>query len=399
TSMSDSMTSIAEPKGDAPQGGNPFQTLIDMLLAPAAPAPVAPNEVESIETQLSTQLPTDAATTPTGAQIPTFAPGVLGLIPDNALKATSPAAPALADAETTIVTTASDVASSGAIALTALRATAAVMPPTTPTLATPDNAVPPAALGTDAGRADVKTEIPRPLGTSLAAYPREIQSSVQAPAQDARAEVIQTHNGPSKAALPAVDPTALAQLLQPVLSEEARSNPAETFVATSPSTSTLANANAISTVQPLVRECEIKAHPASPVWRESLSAQVSVLIGERVQSAHMHLNPPELGPVEVRISIIDQQTSVMFTAPHEETRRALEDALPRLREVLAESGVNLDSTTVNKDHLANDARDPSHERTQNAGEHDDETVDENGEVLPRAAALPRRLEGLIDTFA
>ena len=151
----------------------------------------------------------------------------------------------------------------------------------------------------------------------------------------------------------------------------------------------------LSTSVPVIRELELKAHPASPVWREAFSAQVSVLIGERVQSAEKRVNPPELGPVEIRIFTVDQHTSIVFTAAHEETRRAIEDALPRLREVLQESGVNLDSTTVNRERSSGDSHREGH---GNAGRAASET-DDKAEDPQANMASPRRSEGLIDTFA
>ncbi len=150
-----------------------------------------------------------------------------------------------------------------------------------------------------------------------------------------------------------------------------------------------------STTLSVIRELEIRAHPASPVWREALSAQVSVLIGQRVQSAEMRVHPPELGPVEIRIFTVDQQTSIVFTAAHEDTRRAIEDALPRLREVLLESGVNLESTSVNRERSSGD----SHREAHGGARRDALEQDDKAEDSPTNMTSPRRLEGLIDTFA
>jgi len=68
--------------------------------------------------------------------------------------------------------------------------------------------------------------------------------------------------------------------------------------------------------------------------------------------AELHLNPPHLGPLEVRLSITSDQNAVanaQFTSPHAAVREAIEAAMPRLREILAESGVTLGNTTVGND--------------------------------------------------
>ena len=53
-----------------------------------------------------------------------------------------------------------------------------------------------------------------------------------------------------------------------------------------------------------------------------------------------------LGPVEVRITVQDGQTNVLFGAAHADTREALEQAMPRLRELLASNGLSLGNTGV-----------------------------------------------------
>ena len=96
------------------------------------------------------------------------------------------------------------------------------------------------------------------------------------------------------------------------------------------------------------------ARPALPVaapvgtaqWREEFSAAVRVIATERIQSAELHLNPPELGPVRVSLRIDSNDASIAFAAPHAETRQALEAALPRLREMLEAGGIALGNASV-----------------------------------------------------
>jgi flagellar hook-length control protein FliK len=148
----------------------------------------------------------------------------------------------------------------------------------------------------------------------------------------------------------------------------------------------------------MAREIEIKLPPSNPVWREAFTSQVNLLIGERVQAAEMRVHPPELGPVDIRISVADQQTSIAFTAAHEDTRRAIEDALPRLREVLEESGVQLGKTSVEGERTqhedqGNRSTAPGRHLPEN---HDNDDADTG--AIARTASIRAPL-GLIDTFA
>ena len=66
--------------------------------------------------------------------------------------------------------------------------------------------------------------------------------------------------------------------------------------------------------------------------------------GEQVAS--LRLSPENLGPVEVRIAVREGETSVWFAAAHADTRAALEQSLPRLREMLGASGLSLADASV-----------------------------------------------------
>jgi flagellar hook-length control protein FliK len=60
----------------------------------------------------------------------------------------------------------------------------------------------------------------------------------------------------------------------------------------------------------------------------------------------LRLSPEHLGPLEVRIAVQNDQVSVWFGAAHADTRNALENALPRLRELFAAQGMSLTDAGV-----------------------------------------------------
>jgi flagellar hook-length control protein FliK len=63
-------------------------------------------------------------------------------------------------------------------------------------------------------------------------------------------------------------------------------------------------------------------------------------------TARLNLNPAELGPLQVTLSMNDHQTQAMFMSSHEAVRKALEAALPQLRTTLAEQGIELGQASV-----------------------------------------------------
>jgi flagellar hook-length control protein FliK len=63
----------------------------------------------------------------------------------------------------------------------------------------------------------------------------------------------------------------------------------------------------------------------------------------------LRLSPEHLGPLEIRISMKDGEASVMFNASNADTRSALEQSLPRLREMFASQGLVLGDANVSRD--------------------------------------------------
>lgn len=100
------------------------------------------------------------------------------------------------------------------------------------------------------------------------------------------------------------------------------------------------------------QELNLAPQVGAPGWDGALAQKVTWLLGGRQQVAELHLNPPHLGPLEVRLSMASDQNAVanaQFNSPHAAVREAIEAAMPRLREILAESGVTLGNTTVGND--------------------------------------------------
>ncbi|HRX89329.1 MAG TPA: flagellar hook-length control protein FliK [Steroidobacteraceae bacterium] len=81
-------------------------------------------------------------------------------------------------------------------------------------------------------------------------------------------------------------------------------------------------------------------------WTTELATRVSLLVRSAKQSATLKLNPADLGPVEVRISVRESDASVTFVAAHADTRAALEQAMPKLRDMLASQGLALADSAV-----------------------------------------------------
>ena len=108
-----------------------------------------------------------------------------------------------------------------------------------------------------------------------------------------------------------------------------------------------APSSAASAPTPL--QAALAAQVGTPAWNTELGQQIVWMVGDQQQVAEIHVNPPNLGPLDIKLTIDGAQTTALFSSPHSEVREAVEAALPRLREVLADSGIMLGNASVTAD--------------------------------------------------
>lgn len=90
----------------------------------------------------------------------------------------------------------------------------------------------------------------------------------------------------------------------------------------------------------------------SPDWDTAMGEQVKFMAKNELNFAEIRVTPPQLGPVEVRLTLQNDQAQVTLFATHAATRDALEAALPRLRDMFADAGLNLTGANVASESFA-----------------------------------------------
>lgn len=81
-------------------------------------------------------------------------------------------------------------------------------------------------------------------------------------------------------------------------------------------------------------------------WAPLLGQHLMHLVQTGDTQATVRVNPPQLGPVELRLDLKDSLTHVSFYAHDAQVREALEQSLPRLRELLGAQGLQLGQSHV-----------------------------------------------------
>ncbi len=85
---------------------------------------------------------------------------------------------------------------------------------------------------------------------------------------------------------------------------------------------------------------------SSPSWGNELGQKIVWMTTSDQHVAELHLNPPNLGPMEIRLTVQNDQATVQFVSHHQEVRAAIESALPKLREMMMGNGIALGNATV-----------------------------------------------------
>jgi len=119
------------------------------------------------------------------------------------------------------------------------------------------------------------------------------------------------------------------------------------------------------------------------------------MVGHDESRAELTLTPPQLGRIEVSITVTGDQTSAQIVAATTAARDLIEESLPRLREILAQSGISLGQTDVGTSGQPGSPEDDRRGRAWNGSPGDAA----GGIAGGSAAPWLRRVEGLVDTFA
>ncbi|MDR0702253.1 MAG: flagellar hook-length control protein FliK [Azoarcus sp.] len=135
-------------------------------------------------------------------------------------------------------------------------------------------------------------------------------------------------------------------------------------------------------------------------WAEEVGNKIMWMLGRAESRAELILTPPHLGRVEVSINLNGDQTTAQFVASSQTAREALEQAMPRLRELLAQAGIDLGSASVDTSAEGQARDDDTARAARHAGSGNAGNDDGNDDATGVTSANWTRLDnGLIDTFA
>lgn len=91
--------------------------------------------------------------------------------------------------------------------------------------------------------------------------------------------------------------------------------------------------------RPLVPERALSLNGSAEQNAKQLTQQVQVMVNQNLQEADIRLNPSELGGVRIQLRLDQGEVNIQFTAHNAQARELLEQAMPRLRDMLGQQGL------------------------------------------------------------
>ncbi len=128
--------------------------------------------------------------------------------------------------------------------------------------------------------------------------------------------------------------------------DTATSNPSPTGITSGVNEGSATNHASRAYANAMNSSASVPVPVGDPGWGDAVADKVMWFSANNLTSAEIHLNPPDLGPLQVRVSTQHDQASVVFTSQHAAVREALDQALPRLRDMMSGQGMQLLDVSV-----------------------------------------------------
>ncbi len=165
-----------------------------------------------------------------------------------------------------------------------------------------------------------------------------------------------------------------------------------------------------SSAGPAYQNYEISVPLESPQFGSSLANHLSSIVSQSAERAEIQLNPRELGPIRVEISIKDRETHVLLIAAEPRTVAAIEQSSSMLRSLLAEQGLTLAQLDIRASSASSDrTSNPQNGQAANGQSGSDHNARNNqqahadslapSEAIAGSPIQQHRVQRLLDLFA
>ncbi|MBV1883791.1 MAG: flagellar hook-length control protein FliK [Pseudomonadales bacterium] len=121
-----------------------------------------------------------------------------------------------------------------------------------------------------------------------------------------------------------------------------------------------------------------------PNWGAAFNQRIMWMVNSNTKAADIQIYPPDLGPIKVKLQVNSDQVQVQFVTQSPVTKEALDQAMPKLREMFEQEGLDLvdvdvkDQSSETKDE---DAETASLKGDENTDSKEAEDTSDDGEQV------------------
>ncbi|MBG7618415.1 flagellar hook-length control protein FliK [Herbaspirillum sp. AP02] len=147
---------------------------------------------------------------------------------------------------------------------------------------------------------------------------------------------------------------------------------------------------------------KIQPNVGSAGWDQAVGSKITWMVSAGMQSASLTLNPPDLGPMQVVLNVHNQQADATFITAQPEVKQALEAAMPKLREMMDQAGIQLGQATVNTGMPNQQQGNNGQQQGRASSASGSFGKEQDGELAVNATTTTTATSsgaGLVDTFA
>ena len=130
-----------------------------------------------------------------------------------------------------------------------------------------------------------------------------------------------------------------------------------------------------------------------PQGQQQLAEKIRWMVNGRQSMAEIRLDPPEMGSMQIRLNVSGDSASVSFVVQSQHAKEMLADAMPRLRDMFSEQGIDLGECFVSQQQTGEQGEQQS--GGQSGGGFDD-NVPEDAKM--NETRVVRQANGLIDDY-
>ncbi|OEY67072.1 flagellar hook-length control protein FliK [Marinobacter sp. X15-166B] len=134
-------------------------------------------------------------------------------------------------------------------------------------------------------------------------------------------------------------------------------------------------------------------------WGEQVVGKLTWLAANKLTAAEIHLTPPDMGPMEVRVQVQQDQAHISMHSANQAVRDQLEQNSHRLRDMLSEQGMELSGFDVTDSSANQSGEEPDAQGQSSGSVVAAATGQDDEDLAATATSIDLGWTGAIDLYA